>query len=134
MGPRILHWWKSELMAEAKTSSKVVWLDEFDIDQSWHDQRETETKAMEKARGTSFLTAWYRRSKPYVDHYLAGISSILHRQARGEAGGRSHPRKISELDKAALSGLTAEACKALSDEDLVRLHALTHTMAGKEPE
>ena len=86
------------------------------------------------ARSTAYLTSWYRRAKPLVDHYLAGISSLLHRQARGEAGGRSHPRKISEVDKAALSGLTAEACKALSDGDLVRLHALTHTMAGKGTE
>jgi len=84
------------------------------------------------ARGIAYLEAYYQQTKPLVLRYLAGIADHIHLRARGQAGRANSPRKISEVDKAALSGLTAEACKKLSDGDLTRLHALTHTMAGKE--
>ena len=117
-------------MADNKPSSATTWLNEFDIDQSWHDQRVAEAKRpVAKARGLAFLSAWYTRTRPQVDRYLAGIADILHRQSRGEAGGRSHPRSTSEVDKAALATLTKETVQRLTDEELTRLHRTCHTMA-----
>jgi len=84
------------------------------------------------ARSLAYLEAYYQQTKPLVVRYLAGIADHIHLRARGQAGRANSPRKISEVDKAALSGLTAEACQKLSDAELVRLHALSHTMAGKE--
>lgn len=84
------------------------------------------------AKSFAFLNAWYGRTKPQVDRYLSGVAARLHLQSRGEAGGRSHPRHASEVDKAALSGLTAETVGKLSDDELTRLHRLSHQLAREQ--
>jgi len=50
-------------------------------------------KARKKSRTREYLEAFYARVKPWFDRYMSGVAPRIQRQARGEAGGRTSPKK-----------------------------------------
>lgn len=86
---------------------------------------------VQKAPKPTFLAAWYRRVKPWFDHYMAGIALRIGRQARGEAGGRTRLGRMSGTERVIMSGLSEETVKGLSKDELSALHGRCHELAER---
>jgi len=85
-------------------------------------------------RSLRYLQAFHDRVRPWVDKYLPGVAARLRRQAVGEAGGRTSPRRLSGMEKMALASLTAENVREMDDEELLSLHRRCHQLAAATKE
>jgi hypothetical protein len=83
-------------------------------------------------RTSRFLSSWYRRSKLVLERYVPGFAQRLLHSSRGEAGG-AKAGKVTEMDKAALLGLTEVSIEALTDDELFRLHTVCHALDKMSP-
>lgn len=88
-------------------------------------------QAQKKSPTRAFLSAWYRRVRPWFSRYMAGIASRIGRQARGEAGGRTRLARTTGTERVILSGLTVDTVKELSDAELKALHRRCHELGER---